>query len=76
MGFEVRTVERVSTQGSGHCSIGRDEGHIRSEAEAFQQRCSVGGAAASGDGNGYSGLLGGSKCLSIAGADGLAESGQ
>jgi len=72
----VRPIERVAAQGSGHCSIGRDEGHIRSEAEVFQKWGSVGRPAAGGDGNGDPSALCGPERLGISRADGLAEGGQ
>ena len=75
-GLEVRTIQWVAAQRSGHCSIGRDEGHIRSEAEAFEKRGGVGSAATGGDGYGDPGALSGPERLDIAGADGLAEAGQ
>ena len=67
------SVEGIAGEGSGHCSIGRDEGHIRSEAETVKERGSVGGAAAGCDGDGDAGALRGSESLGVAGADGLAE---
>ena len=74
--FEVGAIDRVAAEGPGHCSIGRDEGHIRSEAEAFEEGSGVGGAAAGGDGHGNAGLLRRPEGFCVAGADGLAEGGQ
>jgi hypothetical protein len=74
--FEVRAIDGVAAEGSGYCTIGRNEGHIRSEAEALEERGGVGGAAAGGDGDGDAGVLRVTQGFSVAGTDGLAERGQ
>ena len=74
--FEVRAIDGVAAEGSGHCTIGRNEGHIRSEAEALEERRGVGGAASGGDGDGDAGVLRVAQGFCVAGADGLAERGQ
>ena len=71
--FHVAAVDELAAEGSNHCTIGRDERRIRSQAEAFKQRNRVGNAAAGGDGDGDSGLLGGLERLRIARADCLSE---
>ena len=55
--LQVAPVHRLAAQGSDHCSIGRDERRIRSQAQAFEQRRSISHAAAGGDGHNDSGLL-------------------
>ena len=75
-GFEVGTIDGVAAEGPGHCSIGRDKGHVRSETEAFEKGSGIGGAATSGDGDGNAGFLGCTESFRVAGADGLAEGGQ
>jgi hypothetical protein len=46
---QLTAVDGVATQSANHCTIGRDEGRIRSETEAFKERDGVVGAAAGGD---------------------------
>jgi hypothetical protein len=67
--FEVRAIDRVATEGPGHCSIGRNEGHVRSQAEACEEGGGVGGAAAGSNGDGNSGLLRRTEGFCVAGAD-------
>ena len=54
--FEMRAIDRVAAQGSSHCTIGRDEGHVRSQVEAFEQGSGIGGAATGGNGDGNAGI--------------------
>ena len=70
-GFHVASVDELAVEGANHCTIGRDEGRIRSEVEAFEQGEGVGDAPAGGDGDGDAGRLRGSEGLGVAAADGL-----
>src|SRR6185503_11204264 len=71
--LKVRSIDRIAPQGSCHCSIGRDERHIRSESEAFEQGSGVSSLAARSNGDRNSGALCGPEGLSVSGANGLAE---
>ena len=50
--FHVAAVEQVAGHRTNHCTIGRDQGRIRSQADAFKQRRGVGHAPARSDGHG------------------------
>ena len=67
--LHVAPIDGAAFQRSNHCTIGRDEGRIRSQAQSFEERSRVGDAPAGGDGYGDSGLLRGSEGTGIAGAD-------
>ena len=72
-GFHVAAVDGLAAQRADHCTIGRDEGRIRSQAQPFEQRRGVGGAPAGGDGHRDAGLLRGLERLGVARADALRE---
>jgi hypothetical protein len=55
--LHVAAVDGFSAESADHCTIGRNEGRIRSQAQAFEQRHGVVGAPAGGDGDGDSRLL-------------------
>jgi hypothetical protein len=67
----VATVDELAVESSYHCTIGRKQGCIRSQAEAFKKGQRVGHAAASGDGDGNAGLLRHSERLAVTPAHGL-----
>ena len=65
----MTAIDCLATQSSGHCTIGRNQRRVRSEAHAFQQRRSIGHAASGGDCQGYSRVLGGFERRNCARAD-------
>ncbi len=69
--LHMAAVDDVATQRREHCTIGRDERRIRSQAKVREQRRGVGRAAAGGDGHRDSRLLRGPQRPRIALADGL-----
>ena len=67
--LQLAAVDRLAAQGSGHCTIGRDQGRIRSQAQPFEQRRRVGRAPARGDGQRNARLLRGPQRPRIPRAD-------
>jgi len=66
---KLATADDLAAQGAHYCTIGRNQGHIRSQVEAIEQRHGVGRAPASGDGHGDAGLLCGLERPRRAGTD-------
>uniref|UniRef100_E6QHK0 Uncharacterized protein n=1 Tax=mine drainage metagenome TaxID=410659 RepID=E6QHK0_9ZZZZ len=76
LGADVFEVNAVAGEGSGHCSVGRNEGRVRSQADVGEQRGSECLTAASGDGDNDARLLGFAECVAVAAADDGAEVGE
>ena len=74
--MEVSEVDAFAGDAARHCTIGRNERGIRSEADVVDERSGEGLASSGGDGDGDSGLLGGEQCAPIAVADGGGKVGQ
>ncbi len=66
----------LAVECSNHCTIGRNDGRIRSQAQTFKERTHVGDAPAGGDGYGDAGLLRGAQRTGIPGAYRLHVAGQ
>ena len=63
LSLELAAVDRLAAQSSGHCTIGRNKGRIRSQAQALEQRRRIGRAPSGSDGHRDSGLLRGLERL-------------
>ena len=55
--LHMATVDQLAIERSYHCTIGRNQRRIRSQAEPLQQRHRIRHAPACGDGNSHTGLL-------------------
>jgi len=75
-GRHLAAVDGFATERAGDCTIRRDEGRIRLEAEVFKERDGVVGAASGGDGNGDPRCLRGFEGHGGARSEGLREGGQ
>jgi len=64
--WELAAVNGLAAESAGYCSIGRDERHIRSQTQSFEQRHGVGHAPAGGDGHRDARLLRGPQRLGVA----------
>ena len=69
-------IDAVAREVACHCTIGRNHGGVRSEADVLKERGGEGLAAAGGDGDDDAGLLGGFERLLVAGADDGGEVGE